>query len=350
MATTDGHELPPLRLTPNLVSVAFGLAGLALAWSTAHALVGAPYWPNQVLWALAGLVWLVTIIGYGVNVVRTNRLRTELGDRVYGPFVAVLFVVPMLLSVPLAEHAPTLGKVVYLVSLGLTVAIGGWLSGDWIAGDLKLAHWHPGYYLPTVAAGLVGAAAGASLGYHDLARLMFGYGVLCWLTTGPVILLRLFVESPLQKGLVPTLAILLAPPVVPGTAWFQLNGNRPDLVALLLAGFAILMVVVQFRFLPTYRRTPFSPGTWAYSFSYAAGVTVAVHWLAAEEVPYRRALTYVLLALLSVGIAALTVLTIRGLVRHTFLPRAPVAVTRSSAPTGGEPAPDPVLSADPRRS
>jgi tellurite resistance protein len=148
---------------------------------------------------------------------------------------------------------------------------------------------------------------------------------------------------------VTTLAILLAPPVVAGTAWFQLNGNRPDAVALGLAGFAVLMVAVQVHLVPTYLRIPFGPGSWAYSFSYAAAFTVAVHWLAVEDVPHRRTLTYALVAVLTVGIAVLVAaLTVRGLLRDTFLPRAPAAPRFAAAGSCRRPEPDPLLT-QPRR-
>jgi tellurite resistance protein len=323
---------PAYRVTPNLFGISFGLCGLAQCWSTAHAVTGLPRWPGDTLWIVAAGVWLATLIWYARNVGHGGRLRTELKDPVFAPFTALIVIVPMLLGLALAAHARTAGEIVFLVSLVLTVVLGGWLSGEWIAGDLQLVQWHPGYFLPTVAGGLIAAAGCAALGFGTLAMVMFGYGVICWLALGSIILLRLFTAPALAVPLRPTIAIEVAPAAVAGNAWFLINGGRADAVAAGLAGYAILMVLVQVRLIPVYRRVPFGPGWWAFSFSYAAAFTLAVNWLAAERAPGRTGWTVVLLTVLSLGIVALAVPTGRRLVRGTFLPVTAAPAGSGSAP------------------
>ena len=98
------------------------------------------------------------------------------------------------------------------------------------------------------------------------------------------------------------MAIELAPPVVAGNAWFLINGNRPDTLAYVLAGYALLMVLVQIRLIPLYTKVPFVTEMWAFSFSYAAAFDVGIRWLAAENAPGQRPLTYCLLAVITGGI------------------------------------------------
>ena len=135
----------------------------------------------------------------------------------------------------------------------------------------------------------------------------------------------------LPTPLLPTIAIEVAPPVVAGNAWFVLNGGRIDAVAAGLAGYAVLMVLVQLRMIPVYRRVPFGPGWWAFSFSYAAAFTLAVNWLAAERVPGRSGWIVGLLAVLTAGIAALAVPTVRRLMRGSYLP-VPAALVPAGPP------------------
>lgn len=153
--------------------------------------------------------------------------------------------------------------------------------------------------------------------------MLFGYGTVCWMVLGSIILVRLFTLPLPPTPLLPTLVIELAPPVVAGTAWFVINGNRVDTVAQLLAGYAVLMLVVQLRLLPLYLRVPFAAGVWAYGFTAAAVVTVSIRWLVAGQVAAQQALTYALLAVITLGIVALAVRTVLGLSRGTFLPRTP---------------------------
>ena len=322
---------PTVRLTPNLFGIPFGLTGLAQCWSLAAAEDAAPAWPADALSALAALVWAGLLVAYVRNAVAAGRLRSDLVDPTFGPFTSLAVIVPMLLGTALARHAHDAGEVVFLAALVATLLLGSWLVGRWIVTDLALAQWHPGYFLPTVAGGLIGAAGCAAFGHDALAGLMFGYGAVCWLVLGSIILLRLFTQPALPATLVPTIAIEVAPPVVAGTAWFAVNGGRADAVALGLAGYAVLMVLVQLSLVPVYRRVPFGPGWWSFSFSYTAVVTVAIHWLAVEDAPGQELLTQALLAVITAWLAVLTGRTAASLARGTFLPRP--------APTPAVPAP-----------
>ena len=119
--------------------------------------------------------------------------------------------------------------------------MGGWVTGQWIAGDLHSAKAHPGYFLPTVAGGFLSARVAPHVGLHSVGMLCFGVGVACWLLLGSVILNRLLFTNLLPAALMPTLAIEVAPPAVAGNAYFALHGLRADTVSYALAGYAILM-------------------------------------------------------------------------------------------------------------
>ena len=111
MRSPSGRPVRPLRLTANLFGLAFGLCGLAQCWSVANLLAGVPAWPADILWVLAGLAWLITLIGYAGNVIATGRLRTELSDPIFAPFTSLIVMVPMLLGVALATIQPAAGEV-----------------------------------------------------------------------------------------------------------------------------------------------------------------------------------------------------------------------------------------------
>ncbi len=156
---------------------------------------------------------------------------------------------------------------------------------------------------------------------------MLGYGLLCWLVLGSIILVRLFTQPVLPPPLLPAMAIEVAPPIVAGNAWFAINGGRLDLGAEILAGCGVLMVLVQIGLVGAYRRAPFGPGYWAFAFSYAAAFTYGVHRLAVAHVHGQKALTYLLLGIVTLAMAALAARTAVGLRRGTFLPRVPGRLT-----------------------
>lgn len=207
----------------------------------------------------------------------------------------------------------------------LVVLVGAWIIGDWITGDGAIRRWHPGYFLPTAAGGLLAGGASAALGFTTLSRVLFGLGITSFVVLAPIISLRLYVVPSLPPPLLPTIAIELAPPVVAGNSWFAINGGKVDTPAAVLGGLSLLMLLVQLRLIPLYRRATFGPGFWAFLFPFAAAVTYGVHWLAAEHVRGGTALGYALVGGVTAGFALLAARTVSGLIHGTFLPRAPAA-------------------------
>lgn len=310
-------------LRPNLLAIPLGLAGLATCWSTAAAVLAAAAWPALVLWLLTAVTWAVATTAYAAQVLRRRRFLAEANDVTFGPFTALPAIVALLLAGALQPYARPLAVVVFGIGLVAILVIGGYLSGQWILSDLPLARWHPGYFIPTVAGGLVASAASATLGFPRLAQLMFGYGILCWIVLGSIILLRLFTQPPLPPALQPTLAIEVAPPAIAGSAWFAMNGGRADLVATGLAGYGLLMVLVQIRLVPGYVRLPLGLGTWTFTFSYAAVVAVGIRWQGILHGPGWSVVAYALLGLLTLATVLLTAWTVAALARGAFLPREP---------------------------
>jgi tellurite resistance protein len=134
---------------------------------------------------------------------------------------------------------------------------------------------------------------------------------------------RSLTPSGLAGPLIPTTAILVAPPAVAGVAWFQMNGGRVDAVALGLGGYAVLMILVQVRAITIFRTAPFGPGWWAFSFPYAAVIVDAMRWLSAERTAHAAQVSYLLLAVLSAAVLGLVWRTVVALVKGTFLPITP---------------------------
>ena len=132
-----------------------------------------------------------------------------------------------------------------------------------------------------------------------------------------------------------TIAIEMAPPVVAGIAWFGINGGHVDAIALGLAGYALLMAMVQIRLIPLFRTVPFGPGWWAFSFPYAATVAYALQWLSVERVSGVHAWTWALIAFVTAAAAALGGRTVIALVGDRFL--LPVTAPTTAEPVGTAP-------------
>lgn len=168
---------------------------------------------------------------------------------------------------------------------------------------------------------LVGAYSAALVHLHAVAVASFGIGILCWLLLGSILLNRLFFRPGLPPALLPTLAIELAPPAVAGIAWFGLGGKPASPVACVLGGYAVLMALVQLTLVPSYARLSFSPGFWAFTFSYAAAATDGMLWIDKERPPGATAYAVIGAAAITLLIGAIAVRTVILLARGQLLPR-----------------------------
>jgi tellurite resistance protein len=317
------------RIPPNFFGFAFGLAGLSETWAIAAHDGRAPRAVATALAVAAGVVWLVVLASYLRYVAYDHStLKRDLEDPVVGPFLSLAVIAPMVWSVVgISPFSVGTAKVVFDVFVVATVILGGWFTGQWIYGSLDLNKLHPGYFLPTVAGGLVASDGAALLGQHTLAEVTFGFGVISWLIMGSMILGRLFFGPTLATPLLPTIAIEVAPAAVASLAWFDGHGDRIDIVAAFLAGYGLLMIIAQFRLLPTFVRLPFMPSTWAFTFSWAAVASAGLHWLNDAHPAGHTAYEDLLLAAISLFIGGIAVRTVVAIGRRQLLPAAPAAAT-----------------------
>jgi tellurite resistance protein len=306
---------------PNLFGIPLGLAGLAEAWHAAGPTLGPSLVIPDAIDIVAAAAWVVLMGVYAARGMRS--VLADLRDPVLAPFVPVAAIAVMPLGAALSAYSFTAGRVLVIVCLAVTILIGGWLTGQWIVGDLDQGKLHPGYFLPTVAGGLVGAFCAAQVHLHAVGEASFGIGVLCWVLLGSVVLNRLFFRPVLPDALVPTLAIELAPPAVAGVAYFALGGKAGSPVACLLGGYAVLMALVQLRFLSAYARLSFSPGFWAFTFSYAAAATDGLEWISREKPVGATAYASVIIAAITLLIGLIAVRTVILLVRGELPAKPP---------------------------
>jgi len=308
---SPGADWPIARVPPGFFGAALGLSGLAGLWLFAATYIGVSPAVGDAIAILAGGVWCVLAAGY----VRqgAHQILVDFRDTVAGPMLAAPIMSALLLGSVLSVHARTAGHVVVIVFLILGALLCGLLVGQWMTGGMDEDRLGPALYLPGGGIGLVGSEAAYAIGLHGIAALFFGIGVFTWVFASSIVLSRLQLRPRLPAALTPTMAIELAPPAVAGSAYFLLHPGRPDLFAYGIAGYAVMMVIAQFRLLPLYRAAGFTAGVWSFAFAWAAMATLALRWLALEHPPGQRAYAWVVIALttiLVITVAARTVVEV----------------------------------------
>jgi tellurite resistance protein len=317
----ERRRFPGPRVPPNLFAIALGVAGLGEAWRAAVPLLGIPQAVPEALFVLGAVLWLVLVGAYLAQGPRI--ILADLRDPVLSPFVSASALTAMILAAALAQHAFTAGRVLVIVFLAVTVALGGWLTGQWMTSGIDPGSVHTGYLLPTAAGGLIGAGAAAQVHLHALGAASFGIGVISWVLLGSTILNRLFSRPALPSALVPTMAIELGVSAVAGSAYFAVAGPAVNLVACALGGCAVLMALIQVRLIPVYRRLSFTPGAWSFAFAYAAAASYALIWLAITGPPGTTGYAIAVLALLTALVSWIAFRTVVLAVRGQLFPARP---------------------------
>jgi tellurite resistance protein len=328
-ASMLGRRNVPVRIPPNFFGIPLGLSGLAVLWVFAGTSVGAPAAVGDALGVLAAVVWIGLMAAYLWQGPR--RILADARDATVGPFLAAPVMSAYALTYVLYAHAPGTARAIVIVFLVIGLLVSGLLTGQWLTGGLQEATFGPAFFLPGIGIGFVGADAAAVVGLQSMAELFFGIGIAAWVLISSVALNRMFFRPRLPPALIPTMAIELAPAAVAGNAYFVIHPGPPDLLLLSLSGYAAVMVVAQIRLLALYRTLSFTPGFWSFTFPAANMALFALRWLQLEHPAGGSAYAWVVVAAVTVLVAAIGVRTIVAATHGQLLPapaRAPaVALT-----------------------
>ena len=305
------------------LAIPFGTAGLCSMWTAACADFGLPVWAPVPIWIIAAVAWVWAIVAHAVRGSKSpDSFASQLRNPVEGPTAGLIPVVGMLLGTELYHFAPIPGIVLILVSIAVAALFLGWLIALWMRAGIGLDSVHGGYLLPTGAAGFVAATGAATAGMTALAIACLAVGLLWWVIITAVLTGRLMSNPVLPAPLVPSLAVLLAPPVVAGGAWFAIAGPVGDPIQLAFAGFTAVALLTQFALIPVYRKTPFTLGFWSFTFPLAALGRYSITWLSLLHPAGWQAWSIVIGIVISAAIVAIAVASIRLFFRgRTAKPR-----------------------------
>lgn len=253
-------------------AVVMGLAGFSLAWTKAADLLGAPALVGTALFWLALAVDVAVIGTYATKWVRyPEAVRAEIAHPVRLAFVPTASIALLLLAAAGRETVPALAAGLWWVGvvtqLVATLAVlTAWMSRPVFA----MGHVSPAWFIPVVGT-LTVPLAGVTFGPIELSWFFWSVGLVFWGALLPMVLTRLFVhETPVPAQLLPTLAILIAPPAVAFVSLQRLEPGTLGLPARVLYYAALFFALLFLAQVGRLRRLPFFLSWWAYSFPLAA--------------------------------------------------------------------------------
>ena len=211
----DGQT--PRHGQPNHFAIPFGPAGLAGTWLALADAGDVSPAIGEALLGISVLLWLTIGGGYVRKAIRHPAvIRSHLSDPVMSPFTALIVITPVLVSAEgVFRLAPSVGRDLVDVFVGLVLVLGGYLTAEWMMSTLTIDQIHPGDFLPTVAGGLLASLSASTVGQPGLGYALLGLGSICWIILVSIIMGRLVVRPLLPKPLIPTMAIEVAPAASP---------------------------------------------------------------------------------------------------------------------------------------
>ncbi|NNG21633.1 dicarboxylate transporter/tellurite-resistance protein TehA [Telluria aromaticivorans] len=248
-----------------------GIAGLASAWRASASVWNMPAWPAMALTAVAVLAWLAGLVLYLAKwAVLPAQAREEAGHPVQGNFLMMIPVSSMLVAMLLQPYAATPARALYVLAMTGAVVLSVWQQGNMMQGGRAAGTATAALYIPTVAAGFVGAIGAAAFGWQTLAQLFFGAGLLAWLALESVLLNRMMHGDAMPPAMRASFGVQLAPPSVGLLALFAAWDAVPAHLALILFGYALAQLLLAARLLRWLLAGGFGPAFWSFAFGITA--------------------------------------------------------------------------------
>ncbi len=295
-----------------------GLAGLSLAWTRAAAVIDVPGWVAEALFWVSLATYAAVLTAYLAKAIRhPDAVKGELAHPVRLSFVPTISIGMLLVATAGQHTAPSLAEALWWVGAAGQLVLTLYVLSAWInRPTFAVEHVTPAWFIPVVGLVVV-PLAGVQFADLEVSWFFFAVGVTFWIPLLAVVLSRLFVhDRPVPPRLLPTLAVLIAPPAVAMVSYLRLvpdagDGPVPRLLYYVALFFALLFLAQVNRL----RKLPFFLSWWAYSFPLAA-LSAATSVMAAQVGGwFFTAATWTLLIGVTALITLLVVRTVAGMVR-----------------------------------
>jgi tellurite resistance protein len=250
-----------------------GLAGLSVAWQRAASLLGAPVLVGEALFWVATAAGAAVAAAYAVKLARhPDAVLAESRHPVRLAFLPTIGIALVLLAAAGQYVAPRLAETLWWSGAAGQLALTMFVLSSWVSRPtFAPGQVTPAWFIPVV--GLVAVPlAGVRFAPDGLSWFFFATGTLFWVALLPLVLGRLFVhDQPVPAPLLPTLAVLVAPPAVIMLAYVRLVPGAFDTpVPQVIYDIAVFFALVLVTQAGTLVRLPFFLSWWAYSFPLAA--------------------------------------------------------------------------------
>ncbi|MBO9467438.1 SLAC1 anion channel family protein [Tropicibacter sp. R15_0] len=299
-----------------IFATVMGLTGFSLALHQSEQMLAWPGYLSGAVLVLAVIVFLTVGVLYALKFLRhRSAVRAEWNHPVKMAFFPAISIGLLLISVALRDVAFDQARILWLVATAMQAVLTLSVISGWIGKrPFQTVQMSPAWFIPAVG-NVVVPVAGVSFGFPEISWLFFSAGMMFWLILLTLVFNRLVFHDPLPGRLLPTLAILIAPPAIGFLSWLQLNDGQLDAFARILFYTAIIFATITLVQLPGLIKLPFSLSFWALSFPVAALTLATLKYSVLAGSSVIEVLGFAFLAILAVILLGLSWRTMLAAIR-----------------------------------
>jgi len=265
----------------NIFPVVMGLTGWTLAWQKTQSVLGLEWKIGEGLTVLSIVAFVILSSLYMIKLARhPDAVAAEIKHPIKLSFFPAISISLILLGTALAKIEPSSAEIFWWCGVILQLFLLLFVISSWVNHEhFETVHVNPSWFIPAVGNVLV-PVAGIGFGHVEISWFFFSIGMVFWVVLLTIVFNRVLFHNPLPPVLLPTLAILIAPPGVGFVAYVTLIGGL-DGFGRILFGIALFFTLFVATLAPRFAKVPFFLSWWAYSFPLAA-ITIAA-WVMFEQ-------------------------------------------------------------------
>lgn len=299
-------------------AVVMGLTGATIAWRRAETIWGLNAAVSSTLLAISSVIFAVIMIVYAIKIIRyPDEIRREFQNITKLSFFPAISISLLLLSIAFMDLLPGFSQALWIIGAIVHFFFSVAIISIWIRHpSLEINHISPAWFIPVVGNILV-PIAGVVYAPVEISWFFFSIGLVFWIALFTILFYRLLFHNPLPERLLPTLFILIAPPVVGFISYVKLTG-AVDSVARILYYFGLFVFILMIPQLRMLSRIKYYLSWWAYTFPLAALSIATMLMYHQNGLVFFKYLALVLLILVSAVIVLLTFMTLAAVKNKTI--------------------------------
>ena len=290
-------------------SMTLGLAGFTIAFQSAEQILHLPGHLSYFIQLFSTAVFFILLTTYIIKLIfHPDAVITEFQHPIKLVFFPTISISFLLLSAAFLGQNMILSKYLWIIGTTLHFLFVLKVVSTWMHDSkFEVKHMNPAWFIPAVG-NMVVPLAGIQHFSAEVSWFFFSVGFLFWVILLIIFFNRIFFHHPIPQKLLPTLFILIAPPVIGFMSYTKLTGeiNEFGKVLYYIGLFFTILLLTQIKM---FSKIKFYLSWWAYSFPMAAVTIASILMYHHTELVGFKYISYFFLVILIALIALLLVRT-----------------------------------------